>query len=65
MMVFSILPVGTMYASNTVTFTSSTVSTINTIAFVSDMSDSFQVYLMHLDQPIGKSELLQYLASRQ
>ena len=35
------------------------------IAFVSDRSDSFQVYLMHLDQPIGKSELLQYLASRQ
>lgn len=35
------------------------------IAFVSDRNDSFQVYLMHLDQPIGKSELLQYLASRQ
>mgnify|MGYP001035808320 CR=1 FL=1 len=35
------------------------------IAFVSDRSDSFQVYLMHLDQPIGKLELLQYLASQQ
>ena len=35
------------------------------IAFVSDRNGSFQVYLMHLDQPIGKSELLQYLASRQ
>jgi Tol biopolymer transport system component len=33
------------------------------LAFVSDRSDTFQIYLMHLDQPITHKELFQRLQS--
>ena len=54
--VFSILPVGTMYASKTVTFIKRTVSTIYVIAFASEINFLFPVLIPINTAPIPKAK---------